>query len=72
MMLYPSVGELIEGEKKCRYSLVIAVAKRARDIAHKAEAENEKLEEKPITLAIESFADGEADFRESDRASDKD
>lgn len=66
MMLYPSVGELIEGEKKCRYSLVIAVAKRARDIAHKAEMEGEKLEEKPITLAIESFADGAADYHEAD------
>ena len=71
MMLYPSVGELIEGEKKCRYSLVIAVAKRARDIAHRAEMEDEKLEEKPITLAIESFADGEADFHESDKPIDK-
>ncbi len=67
MMLYPSVGDLIEGEKKCRYSLVVAVAKRARDIAHKAEEDGEKLEEKPITLAIESFADGEADFHESDK-----
>ena len=36
-MLYPSVTELIKGENKCRYSLVIAVAKRARDMAAEAE-----------------------------------
>lgn len=72
MMLYPSVGELIEGEKKCRYSLVVAVAKRARDIAHQAEADGEKLEEKAITLAIESFASGDADFHESDKPMQED
>lgn len=71
MMLYPSVGELIQGEKKCRYSLVIAVAKRAREIAQKAENDGEQLEEKPITLAIESFADGEADFHESSKPVEK-
>ena len=63
-MLYPSVTELIKGENKCRYSLVIAVAKRARDMAAEAEEREEKLSHKPVRLAVESFADGEVDFRE--------
>lgn len=63
-MLYPSVTELIKGENKCRYSLVIAVAKRARDIAEAAEAREERLTQKPVKLAVQSFADGEVEFRE--------
>jgi DNA-directed RNA polymerase subunit omega len=63
-MLYPSVTELIKGENKCRYSLVIAVAKRARDMAEAAEAREEKLTQKPVKLAVQSFADGDVDFRE--------
>ncbi|MBQ2880963.1 MAG: DNA-directed RNA polymerase subunit omega [Clostridia bacterium] len=63
-MLYPSVTELIKGENKCRYSLVIAVAKRARDMAAEAEDRKEKLVQKPVKLAVQSFADGEVDFRE--------
>ena len=63
-MLYPSVTELIKGENKCRYSLVIAVAKRARDMAAEAEERDEKLVQKPVKLAVQSFADGEVNFRE--------
>ena len=36
-MLYPSIGELVKGYNKCRYSLVIAVAQKAREIAVAAE-----------------------------------
>ena len=36
-MLYPSVNDLIKGDHRCRYSLVIAVAKQARYLAEKAE-----------------------------------
>lgn len=63
-MLYPSVTELIKGKNKCRYSLVVAVAKRAREIAEEAEARDEKLSQKPVKLAVWSFADGEVDFSE--------
>ena len=37
MMLYPSVYTLVKGERKCRYSLVLAVAKKAREIAESAD-----------------------------------
>ena len=68
-MLYPSVTELIKGENKCRYSLVIAVAKRAREISEKIESTESREEKlghrpKPVKLAVQSFADGEVDFRE--------
>ena len=55
-MLYPSVNDLIKGDHRCRYSLVIAVAKQARYLAEKAEENGEKLEEKPIKQAVMSFA----------------
>ena len=41
-----------------RYSLVVATAKRARDIADTAKAEGEILVEKPVSLAVEDFQDG--------------
>ena len=46
-MLYPPVAELLEH-----------VAHRARQIAAEAEAFQEELPEKPVTLAIEEVADG--------------
>ena len=50
----PSIDDMISG-KKSRYSLVIAVAKRARQIVSKAEETGEILVEKPVTLAIKDF-----------------
>ncbi|MBR0342135.1 MAG: DNA-directed RNA polymerase subunit omega [Oscillospiraceae bacterium] len=53
-MLRPEIGHLLE-ETDSPYALVIAIAKRARDIVSEEEAEGNKLEEKPVTLAIEEF-----------------
>ena len=50
----PSIDDMISG-KKSRYSLVIAVAKRARQIVSKAEETGEILVEKPVNLAIKDF-----------------
>ncbi|HAL88624.1 MAG TPA: DNA-directed RNA polymerase subunit omega [Clostridiales bacterium] len=58
MMLYPPVAELLE-HVDSRYLLVNVVAHRARQIAAEAEAFQEELPEKPVTLAIEEVADGE-------------
>lgn len=41
-----------------RYSLVVATAKRARDIADTAKAEGDILVEKPVSLAVQDFLDG--------------
>ena len=57
-MLYPPVAELLE-KVDSRYLLVNLVAHRARQIAAEAEAFQEDLPEKPVTMAIEEVADGE-------------
>ena len=57
-MLYPPVAELLE-HVDSRYLLVNVVAHRARQIAAEAEAFQEDLPEKPVTLAIQEVADGE-------------
>jgi DNA-directed RNA polymerase subunit omega len=49
-----------------RYSLVVAVAKRSREIADKAKEEGEILVEKPVSLAVEDFLDDKYSIRESD------
>ena len=49
-----------------RYSLVVAVAKRSRQIADEAKEEGEILVEKPVSLAIEDFLDDKYSIRESD------
>ncbi|MDE5946092.1 MAG: DNA-directed RNA polymerase subunit omega [Oscillospiraceae bacterium] len=58
-MLRPSVNQIISKNESC-YSLVIAVAKRAREIADEiASDKNDKtLEEKPVKTAVEEFAGG--------------
>ena len=56
-MLYPPVASLLK-DVQSRYLLVNVVAQRARQIAVEAEALNEELPEKPVTLAIREVADG--------------
>ena len=57
-MLYPPVAELLK-KVDSRYLLVNLVAHRARQLAAEAEAFQEDLPEKPVTMAIEEVADGE-------------
>ena len=57
-MLYTPVAELLK-KVDSRYLLVNLVAHRARQIAAEAEAFQEDLPEKPVTMAIEEVADGE-------------
>ena len=57
-MLYPPVADLLKNVES-RYLLVNVVAHRARQIAAEAEAFQEDLPEKPVTMAIREVADGE-------------
>ena len=57
MMLYPAMIKLTSNVPN-RYLLVNVVARRARQIAQHAEDLGEKLEEKPVTIAIQEVADG--------------
>ncbi|MBR0466301.1 MAG: DNA-directed RNA polymerase subunit omega [Clostridia bacterium] len=57
-MLNPAIGKLIEKHND-RYSLVLEVAKRAREIAKEAEEREEILVEKPVSIAINMLANEE-------------
>ena len=57
-MLYPPVADMLKNVDS-RYLLVNVVAQRARRIAEEAEAFQEELTEKPVTLAIREVAAGE-------------
>ncbi len=57
MMHRPASTDILK-QGESYYSLVIAVAKRAREIAEQAEAQNMELLEKPVKIAVEEFAAG--------------
>ena len=56
-MLYPPVADLLKNVES-RYLLVNVVAQRARQLAAEAEAKQEELPEKPVTLAVREVAAG--------------
>ena len=55
MMLYPAMNKLTAHVPN-RYLLVNVVARRARQIAQEAEDNGEKMDVKPVTLAIHEVA----------------
>lgn len=57
-MLKPSDIENLKGNES-RYAVVIGIAKRAREIAQDAEDNGIILIEKPVSLAIHDFTDGD-------------
>lgn len=52
-----SIDDMMSG-KKSKYSLVMAVAKRAREISSEAEESGKILEEKTVNMAIRDFLSG--------------
>lgn len=56
-MLRPAVNQIITKNESC-YSLVIAVAKRARQITEELYENGETIEEKPVKTAVEELASG--------------
>ena len=57
-MLRPAITQMITKNESC-YSLVIGVAKRAREIADELYRNEQPLEEKPVKTAVDEFARGE-------------
>ena len=63
-MLRPAVGQILKNNESY-YSLVLAVAKRARQITDEALENKDKdkdkyiLNEKPVKTAVDEFASGE-------------
>lgn len=62
-MLRPAVCQILKNNESY-YSLVIAVAKRARDITEDAFENKLVLDEKPVKTAVDQFASGEYRFIE--------
>ena len=56
-MLRPSMSSIIKPGDNY-YSFVVAIAKRAREIAIEAEEDRSLNEEKPVQKAVEEFAAG--------------
>jgi DNA-directed RNA polymerase subunit omega len=57
-MLNPKDIEKLKG-KESRYAVVIAIAKRAREIAENAEENSVILTEKPVSMAVNDFTEGD-------------
>lgn len=64
-MLAPSDIEELKGDNS-RYAVVVGVAKRARQIAEDAIENHEIIIEKPVSLAIRDFKDGDCSLIVSD------
>lgn len=62
-MLRPAMSQIIKKDES-NYAFVIAVAKRAREIAVEAEENGIVLEEKPVQLAVNEFAAGRCKSRQ--------
>lgn len=56
-MLNPNLKEILK-DKTSRYSLVIAVAKRAREISEDKDMAEKIGTEKPVTYALDELIDG--------------
>ena len=63
-MLRPAMNDILKNGQSY-YSFVIAVAKRAREIAETAMANGILLDEKPVDLAVNEFYDGKYEFVET-------
>ena len=53
------MNEILERKQDC-YTFVVAVAKRAREIADESEEQHEILEMKPVKLSVDEFANGKS------------
>ena len=63
MIVKPTVTELLKRAAN-RYELVIATARRARQIAAGAEPKTNVKEESPVTLAANEIAEGKVSIEE--------
>lgn len=61
MMLKPTMSDLVK-KTDSRYSLVIAVAKRARQLTEGAEPLTEASSDKPVSIAINEIDQGKVDI----------
>jgi DNA-directed RNA polymerase subunit omega len=62
MMLYPPMAALID-KVGSSYLLVNLIARRAREISGKAEENEQSLEKKPVSMAIDEVYSGKLTIR---------
>ena len=62
MLNQPPLNELME-KVDCRYTLVVEVAKRARQLVDHAQPLVESESNKPVTIAVEEVAAGKIEYR---------
>lgn len=62
-MLRPAMNQIIKPEDNY-YEFVVAVAKKARQIAAQAEEDGVPFEGKPVSRAVEMFANGTTNMRQ--------
>lgn len=68
-MLKPTDIENLQG-KNSRYAVVIGVAKRAREIAEKAQEDGEILVDKTVSLAVNEMKEGRYKLMYADKNED--
>lgn len=61
-MLRPAMSEILDKNQDC-YAFVVAVAKRARELADNAEAQHDILEGKPVKLSVDEFSSGKSKLK---------
>ena len=70
MMLYPPMADLVD-KVGSRYLLVNVVARRARELAAEAEENEEIMDEKPVSEAIDEIYSGQLVVTEREEPSDE-
>jgi DNA-directed RNA polymerase subunit omega len=64
-MFNPDLRKVLANNQS-RYSLVTAVAKRAREISSEAQENGEILNEKPVSIALDEIINGQYEVVESE------
>ncbi len=68
-MLRPAMSQILrEGESY--YAFVVAVARKAREIAEEADEKNMPLDVKPVNLALAEFASGKVRVKDTVKMKD--
>lgn len=67
MMVKPTTAELLEKTGENRFGLVIATAKRARQIASGSKRLTEVDEEAPVTIAANEIAEGKVEIEKEEK-----
>ena len=69
LVLRPAMSQILrEGESY--YAFVVAVARKAREIAEEADEKNMPLDVKPVNLALAEFASGKVRVKDTVKMKD--